>query len=366
MRNKLKVCAYAIAKNESKFVERWVESMKEADIMIVGDTGSTDNTVEKLEALGVIVHKINITPWRFDKARNAILDLVPKDIDICICTDLDEIADKGWRSKLEQAWHKDTTRLKYNYNWSFDEYGKPATSFYIEKAHSRNNYHWMHPVHEVLAYTGEGVEKIDYAGGFEVNHYPDLTKSRSNYLPLLELSVEENPDDDRNVHYLGREYMYYEMWDKSIETLQKHLSLERATWKDERCASMRYISRCYQNKNDINSARDWLYKAIIEAPYLREPYVELALLEFNQKNFTATLHMCLEALKITNKSMNYINENFAWDSTIYDLCSISYYNMELLDKALEYSDKAIELEPNSERLKGNNLFFKTEIANKKS
>ncbi len=45
-----------------------------------------------------------------------------------------------------------------------------------------------------------------------LNHYPDKNKSRSSYLPLLELSVKEDPEDDRNMHYLGREYMYYGRW----------------------------------------------------------------------------------------------------------------------------------------------------------
>jgi tetratricopeptide (TPR) repeat protein len=151
------------------------------------------------------------------------------------------------------------------------------------------------------------------------------------------------------------------MWDKSIDMLQKHLSLKTATWKDERCASMRYISRCYLQKKDVESARSWLYKAIAEAPYLREPYVELALLEYEQNNSIATLHMCLEALKIQSKSASYINENFAWDSTIYDLCSIGYYQLGLLSKSLEYSNKALEISPNDERLKNNNIFFKDTI-----
>jgi tetratricopeptide (TPR) repeat protein len=151
------------------------------------------------------------------------------------------------------------------------------------------------------------------------------------------------------------------MWDKSIDMLQKHLSLKSATWKDERCASMRYIARCYLQKKDVESARSWLYKAIAEAPYLREPYVELALLEYEQNNSIATLHMCLDALKIQSKSMSYINENFAWGATIYDLCSISYYQLGLLSKALEYSNKALEISPNDERLKNNNIFFKDTI-----
>ena len=41
----MKVCVYAICKNESQFVERWMASMGEADAVVVLDTGSTDDTL---------------------------------------------------------------------------------------------------------------------------------------------------------------------------------------------------------------------------------------------------------------------------------------------------------------------------------
>ena len=66
-----KVCVYAISKNEEQFVERWMDSVSEADMVIVCDTGSTDNTVEKLRANGANVYQISVSPWRFDTARMA-------------------------------------------------------------------------------------------------------------------------------------------------------------------------------------------------------------------------------------------------------------------------------------------------------
>lgn len=42
----MKICVYAIAKNEEQFVDRWMDSMREADWVCVLDTGSTDRTVE--------------------------------------------------------------------------------------------------------------------------------------------------------------------------------------------------------------------------------------------------------------------------------------------------------------------------------
>ena len=121
----MKICVYAISKNESKFVDRWVDSMSEADDIYVLDTGSTDDTVEKLKKRDVKVSEEIITPWRFDVARNKSLNLLPDDVDICVCTDLDEVFNKGWRKELEKNWTQETTRLSYIYNWSLDSDNKP-------------------------------------------------------------------------------------------------------------------------------------------------------------------------------------------------------------------------------------------------
>ena len=67
--NKYKICVYAISKNEEKFVDRWMDSVSDADEIVVLDTGSTDNTVEKLKERGATVYKEEIVPWRFDDAR---------------------------------------------------------------------------------------------------------------------------------------------------------------------------------------------------------------------------------------------------------------------------------------------------------
>ena len=87
----MKVAVYAICKNEEQFVDRWMDSMGEADQVVVLDTGSTDGTVERLRARGAEVTVEQIRPWRFDRARNRSLALVPEDVDICVCTDLDEV-----------------------------------------------------------------------------------------------------------------------------------------------------------------------------------------------------------------------------------------------------------------------------------
>ena len=105
-----------------------MDSISEADNVYVLDTGSTDKTVAKLKKRGAIVKTEVISPWRFDVARNKSLELVPEDTDICVCMDIDEVIEPGWREVLEKLWDDNITRLRYNYNWSFDDYGNPAVN----------------------------------------------------------------------------------------------------------------------------------------------------------------------------------------------------------------------------------------------
>jgi len=345
----MKVVVYAISKNEEKFINRWCDSMMEADDIYVLDTGSSDNTVNLLRDRGVKVKVKEINPWRFDVARNESLKMIPEDTDICVCVDLDEIFEPGWRLEVEKAWKANTNRLRYVYNWSLNKENKPLVSFYGEKIHSRTGYKWIHPVHEVLKYEKDN-ENVELTDKVILNHYPDLKKSRGSYLPLLELSVSEEPNDDRNMHYLGREYMYYSRWNECIDTLIKHLNLPSATWKDERCASMRFIARSYTNLGRLDEAKIWLEKAIQEAPYLREPYVEMALLEYKCGNDLEVIKYCTLALTVKNNKMSYINEQFCWDSTIDDLLSVSYYNLGIYDISLYYIDRALQNDEQNKRL----------------
>ena len=331
-----------------------MDSMSEADQVVVLDTGSDDGTVERLRERGAAVTQEAITPWRFDTARNRSLELVPEDADICVCTDLDEVFRPGWRACLERSWTPGVGRVSYRYTWSFNADGSEGVVFWIEKIHARQGYRWVHPVHEVLQWTGAGSEgPMVTAEGIQLNHHPDPTKSREQYLPLLELSVREAPEDDRNVHYLGREYMYRGRWDDCIRTLKGHLALPTATWRDERAASMRYIARAYWSKGDAAQARDWYLRAVTEAPYLREPYTDLALMLYQQQEWEGVLYFTACALSITVRPRSYVCEAAAWGSLPYDLRALAFYHTGDYRQAEQAAERALALEPGSQRLREN-------------
>lgn len=359
----LKVVVYAICKNESQFVDRWMDSMGAADRVVVLDTGSTDDTVEKLQARGAEVTVEQIRPWRFDTARNRSLELVPEDADICVCTDLDEVFHPGWRAHLEEAWEPGAGQATYRYTWSFNPDGSEGVVFWYEKIHARQGYRWTHPVHEVLSWVGEGKPgPMVVADGVQLDHHPDPTKSRGQYLPLLELSVAEDPEDDRNAHYLGREYMFHGRWDDCIATLKRHLAMPKAVWRDERAASMRYIAKSYAQKGEGRLARDWYLRAIAEAPHLREPYMDLAMLLYEQGQWEGVLYFTGCALEIRERPRTYICEAASWGSLPHDLRSIALYRTGRKAEALEEARLALSLEPGNERLRGNVALLEQETA----
>jgi tetratricopeptide (TPR) repeat protein len=346
----MKVAVYTIALNEKQFVKRWADSCKEADFRFILDTGSTDGTVEEAYAQGVDCMIGSIKPWRFDDARNAALALLPDDIDVCIALDMDEVLLPGWRKELEKAHKEGWTRPRYKYTWSWVD-GKPGLQYGGDKIHARHGYRWKHPVHEVI--TADRIQETQGWTNLEIHHYPDDTKSRGQYFPLLELSVREDPSDDRNAYYFARELYFNAQYEQAAKEFERHLSLPRAVWRPERAASMRYIAKCRPQE-----AKHWLEKAIEEDPNRREALVELSTWAYQHKQWELCLDTAKQALAITEKPMDYLCEEFAWGALPWDLAAISAHYLGQTKNALEYGTKALELDPTNTRLQGNLEFYR--------
>ena len=155
------------------------------------------------------------------------------------------------------------------------------------------------------------------------------------------------------MHYLGREYLYKGRWDDCICTLRRHLAMPAATWRDERCASMRYIAQAYARKGEPSKARDWGLLAVAEAPYLREPYVDLAMLLYRQEEWEGVLYFTGCALRITERPRTYICEAASWGSLPFDLQAMAYYHTGRRREAAQAAEAALALEPSNERLQRN-------------
>lgn len=347
----MKIAVYSIAKNEEKFVKRWAESAKDADYILLADTGSTDRTVKIARSLGVDVHFISVQPWRFDDARNASLALLPSDVDYCIPLDLDEVLTGNWREILEREFARGVTRPRYKFIWSWKPNGEPDIQFYGDKIHARSGFRWKHPVHEVVVPTG--IPQIEsFSTDLEIHHLPDPSKSRSFYFPLLKLSVEEDPQNDRNSYYYARELFYNQRYVEAITEFERFLTL--STWDAERAAAYRFMAKC---ATDFDDKVEYLQKALNEAER-RETYLDLAFLHYNRSEWKECLYYIQCLLKIEERPMDYISEADAWNGIPYDMGAVAAFHSGDPELSKEYTLAALTYAPDDERLQANYKFLR--------
>jgi glycosyltransferase involved in cell wall biosynthesis len=345
----MKIAIYAIALNESKHVDRFMDAIVAecgADWVYVADTGSTDDTVDRLEARGANVVKISIKPWRFDDARNAALAMLPDDIDVCVSLDLDEVLQPGWRQEIERVWTAGTTRLRYGFDWG------AGIVFQYEKIHSRHGYRWFGPCHEYPV-ADRITERWADTDMLLVVHKPDSTKSRGQYLDLLRISTEENPSEPRNAFYYARELSWANQWVDAIREAKRYLELPRATWPKERAYAMRVMAKCYMEMRDWPAALQWARNACSEASDTREPWCLLAEICYHTYRWAEMFGAAMSALYISKREKLYTVDPAVWGFQPHDWAAISAWNLGMKDVALEHAKKCVEMSPDDMRLRQN-------------
>ena len=367
-----KICFYAICKDEIQFVDKWIENMSEADYIVVLDTGSTDGTYEKLKSDERItrVEQTIINPWRFDVARNMSMELIPEDTTICLCTDFDELFEPGWAKIIKSVWNENIWRGKYRYIWSHTSTGNEGVAFTYDKMHSLNpRYEWHFAVHEVLGLKGEDLYQtgalendentphiIDFGDAITLHHYPDNTKDRTNYLDLLRLRAEENPDDVYSVYLLAREYGVRRDWNTALELFEKCLSLPNInTFPLVKYIVIGYMGNCYEMIDKNMEAILCYHMQIKEDRTHREPYMRLGGIYSRMELYQMSVAVVEEGLKNSTRHYDWTEQSDAWNEMPYDILSVSYLRLNNKDKALENVIKALKYAPNSERIRNNYL-----------
>lgn len=315
---RLRVAVYAIAKNESAHVGRWLKAIGDgADCIVVADTGSGDGTPDLLRAGGAMVYPITVNPWRFDTARNTALALVPRDVDVCLSVDLDEVLPDNWRGLVETAWKPGTVQGSYICNTHFGEDGKPIASFSRNNFHSRNGFMWKYPIHEAVEYIGDSDKYICIViDGLTTDHRSD-GKPRPKYLPLLTKAVKEDPCA-RNLYYLTRELFYREVWEQLAVLADEYLLLDGED-PAERSAVMRWKALAHLRLGKPEEADRWFYRSAAEDPNRREPWVALARFHVLHGRWAEGYAASKRALEITERPVHHLTDPDCWGKHPQDL-----------------------------------------------
>lgn len=344
----MKIAVYAISLNEAKHVKRWAEATKGADLRIVADTGSTDDTVKLLKKYGVEVHNISVKPFRFDDARNSALALVPNDVDVCVSLDLDEIPDPDFFDKIRESWKPDTDRA-----WV----GWETKNIWMNnnRVHARHGYRWIAPCHEVTVKYPPVAKENDIIVDSVVRHRPDDSKSRGQYLHLLQMGCAENPYDIRLRTYLIREYYFNKQWDNVVyesERLFATPGVDRG-WNSELAATCRGAGDSLVQLGRRDEALQWLLKGT-ELTEELEAWYPLAFYYYENKEW----QKCFDALnKDFTKGTHYLVDESLYDWRRYDLLAIASWNLGKKGSAKKWARLAMEANPTDKRLVDNYQFM---------
>jgi len=339
----VKIAVYAIALNEAKHVARWAKATAGADIRIVADTGSTDNTMQLLAKYGIKTHSITVSPFRFDDARNASLALVPADVDVCVSLDLDEVPEPEFFDKLREAWQPDTTRAFVFWNTEGDN--RWANN---NRIHARHGYRWVKPCHEVTV-TSMGTVDKEVVVETTVFHKPDNNKSRGQYLPMLKAAIEEDPHDPRMWHYYIRELYFHEKWDEIIERASVFFDGREDTgWNIESAASCRAVGDSYIRLGNREQALHWFLKNVDCASDQLESWFALAHHYYQNQEW----QLCWDAANKVNElecGAHYLINESVWKWRCYDLLAVSSWNLNKKGSAKKWARLAMEgAGPNSD------------------
>lgn len=367
--------AVILARNEAITLPRLLKSLEGVTDIVVLDTGSTDGTADVARSLGCNIIEVGgefrieateeqVMWWKhhhgwepsfkarqgyfhFANARNYAASFAENDwvfqpdADEIMTWDLDKV-----RKAIQNEDHL-TYRFCYAHNQPDPECSDWSCGLELlqSKFYRRSKFRWQKWVHEVLQPIPGQNPKPPLWCEFIYHHHWQRGKGEreTQYLAGLELSVSENPADDRNVYYLAREYFYHARYDEAIQFFEK--ALELGKWPPERSQAFVYKSNCHQAKGEIGKAVDCLHRAMMETDSRREPFWELALLYEAQGQVERALVYLHAALAIPFTPQGYLNKMELYGWKIPDKLAFLHDKQGDREEAKKYWLMALEHDP---------------------
>jgi glycosyltransferase involved in cell wall biosynthesis len=262
----MNITLYAIAKNEEKNIQKFIENSKKFTHTVVVDTGSTDKTVELLQEAGIEVHQHSQTREEFDfaKARNQALSYVKTDwaFSLDFNEDLEEFFPEG----LEVISNEFTAFNHERYDKEGDNEPTLGQTSHI-RFHRTKNYTWVNSVHETPMF----IPTEEYLNEVAVDTTIKITKSIHNTIDkeLFYLSIcEREYEQYQNIYYLWfifKHYYQVQNIQKAVELGQEYLNMSKPYFDPTRVDVFIMVSICIIQLQDISRASNYAFHALSEA-----------------------------------------------------------------------------------------------------
>lgn len=267
-----RICLNMIVKDEARVIERCLRSVKPwIDTWVIVDTGSTDDTPQRIEALmegvpGQLFHR----PWRnFGHNRSEALQLARRRADYLLFIDADEqlVADGTcWPQTLD----KPAYSLEARYSGlSYDRVSLVST---------RLNWRWEGVLHEYLE--ADQVVEQPRIPGFWIQVTPDGARSNDprkfeKDAEALEAALRDTPDNARYVFYLAQSYRDAGKLQQALEAYLRRAQM--GGWDEEVWYALYQVARLSESLGRPEPAVMLAYLTAYEArPQRAEALVSLA------------------------------------------------------------------------------------------
>lgn len=316
-----RVALCLITKDASATIDKLLDSIRPfVDGIFVYDTGSTDDTLEKLAKVHNTVfvnaetgewdrrpmhdralvegspwQKVDLAPivvergeWRddFSWARTQSFAMVPDEYDWVIwADDDDEIAGAhNIRTLMTQA-PPELDGFVVEYDYARDEHGNCVCTLWRERLLRRDaGYTWKNAVHEVLIPPDGRTPKLAFLSKDQllyIHHRPADRYDPARNLDILrrvadEAAAQGEQPDPRTLAYLGTELMTKGEWVEAAGHLQAYLDRPDAQWSDERMQVAHKLAICARALGNANASVEIEMQALRERDDWAETYVGLS------------------------------------------------------------------------------------------
>jgi glycosyltransferase involved in cell wall biosynthesis len=366
-----------ITKNEGATLPRLLDSlhdfMRVGGEVVVVDTGSTDTTVEiartrgcKVEEVGdrfkhtvdrvqaeavnakfVVageqpVVSIGDTYFDFAAARNYAASLASNDMVFSV--DADEVLKSLDFEAINREIENGATSFEYEFVYAHDDLGKPSIAFITSKSYDRTKMQWKGIIHETLQ--GETTKKVFLTKTqYGLEHFQNPATNRTGYLKGLAIDCFTNPDNDRNSHYLAREFMYHKRFKSAIQEFARHIAMDK--WDAERAQSWIYMGDCFGFIGAEKESVDCYHQAFHVCTSKRESLLRLAYV-YKRLNKPQAVAAYTEAAMTIPWSGRYMDNKSDYEDIPHALLYWAYGWLGNIPKAQEHIQMALIYQPHNE------------------
>lgn len=348
-----------IVRDEEKHLPTLLTSIEGAfDQVVLLDTGSKDKTMSVFKRWAqkeAKVHrdftfKVERFEWieDFAAARTAAHELLDTAWHAWADADDQIVGAENLRAMAERA-PADLVAYVCGYDYAQDSHGNCACYLRRERLVRAGASEWVGRVHESQVFEGRAEDVEPSVVHWRHQKQYELDASSKRNLKILSSWIEEEPDNQRVLGYLGTEHMVKGEFDEAIPFFERYLALP-TSWEEEKAQVCRKLSVCGIAIGALGGAVKVALDAVNLLPQWPDSYLSLAEACHQQGEFGKTLFWAEKVIEAGQPQSLLIINPLDYSLAPLVLKASALGALGRFAEALEVSDRALQIAPDHPNL----------------